>query len=154
MKLSSFLTKKKALLALVFVVSVLPTTAVVLLFTSMGLPFWVVGVIGFFQGKVDFLTIFQNVKSAQIALLWITGPLGLYGLYALWKLSYYLYKAESIPADKRRTAIVGLVAGSVAGVQMLMMQLGILFLALPSLLYFAMQLIRTRVSQLHSERDT
>lgn len=120
---------------------VLPATAIALLSAFVGFPFFILGVIEFIKGNVDFLSLLGD-EQPGIVLLWITGPLGLVGLYTLWKLTYSTYK--NIPIKNRRSAISGLVAGVIAGIQMLSIQFGLLFLLLPSVAYFSLQLYKER----------
>ena len=133
--------KKKIWAVALFLTGVLPATAIALFSAFLGLPFFILGVIEFLKGNVDLLSLLGDEKPG-IVLLWITGPLGLVGLYTLWKLTYSNYK--NIPIKNRRSAISGLVAGLIAGIQMLSIQFGLLVLLLPSVAYFSLQLYRER----------
>ncbi|MDP1926935.1 MAG: hypothetical protein Q8K62_00320 [Thiobacillus sp.] len=132
---------KKIWVVTLFLTGVLPATAIALLSALVGLPFFVLGIIEFIKGNIDFLSVLSGEKPG-IVLLWITGPLGLIGLYTLWKLTYFSYR--NIPIKNRGSAISGLVAGLIAGIQMLSIQFGLLILLLPSAVCFSLQLYKER----------
>lgn len=142
---------KKIWAVTLFLTGVLPATAIALISAFVGFPFFILGVVEFLKGDVDFLSLLGG-KKPGIVLLWITGPLGLVGLYTLWKLTYLNYK--NIPIKNRRSATSGLVAGFLAGVQMLSIQFGLLALLLPSVAYFSLQLYKERTLSIASNVRT
>jgi hypothetical protein len=135
------LRNKKIWVVTLFLTGVLPATVIALLSALVGFPFFVLGIIEFIKGNIDLLSVLSGEKPG-IVLLWITGPLGLIGLYTLWKLTYSSYR--NLPIKNRRSAISGLVAGLIAGIQMLSIQFGLLILLLPSVVYFSLQLYKER----------
>jgi len=132
---------RKLSVAILFLTGTLPATAIALILAFVCSPFFVVGVIEFLRGNIDLLSYLRDPQPG-ITLLWITGPLGLVGLFTLWKLSYFYY--NDIPINNRRAIVTGLISGMIAGIQMFTIGFGLLVLLLPSVIYYSMRLYKER----------
>lgn len=134
------MTRERFWVALLFFTGVLPATAIAVIFTFVGFLPFILGIYGAIAGNVDFAAMAQNKKSVEMALLWVSAPLGWIGLVTLWKLSNLSYR--KLQVTNKRNAILGLFAGTVAGAHLLYIGVGLLLLLLPSLAYFALKLYR------------
>ncbi|MCW5658457.1 MAG: hypothetical protein KIT60_12195 [Burkholderiaceae bacterium] len=121
------------LLAALFVLSVLPTTAFALVLAVAGSFLWVAGVADLFLGNVRF-----RVDELGLYLLWVTAPLGLVGLWCLWRVFWLVFRAKAIQTPGRFA--LGLFAGLLAGVHLLFLKVGLLAIALPAAIFALLHL--------------
>lgn len=113
------------LLAALFVLSVVPTTAIALLLAIVGLPFWVVGVADFLFGNARL-----GGPRLDMSLLFVTAPLGLLGVSCLWRIFWLAFRRKVIA--KPSHLVLGLLCGLLAGVHLLFLKVALLALALPA----------------------
>ena len=123
------------LLATLFVVSVLPTTAATVFFAAFGLPFWVAGVADLLLGNVRLST-----ARLDMSLLFVTAPMGIVGVYCLWRVFWLAFRDRPI-VNPGRLAL-GVFAGVAAGAHLLFLKVPLLVLALPAAT-FAIAHLRT-----------
>ena len=116
------------LLGALFVLSVLPATGIALVFGAVGFRFWVAGVADFLLGSV-------SLRGARLDmhLLFVTAPLGLVGLWCLWRVFWLIFKGRAIQNPGYLAA--GLVAGLLAGVHLLFLKFALLALVLPAAIF-------------------
>lgn len=117
-----------ALLAL----TVAPITILVAVVALIGFPFWLAGIADFLLGNYGWDEITSSARPDMI-FLFISAPLGVYGLVALW--STLLRISRSRPLRSPRATAVGLLCGLTASAHLVFIKFGVPVLLLPATIF-------------------
>ena len=114
------------------VLTVLPVSVLLVPLVLFGLPFWIAGIADVIAGNYGFSELTDSARP-DVALMFISAPLGLVSLIYLWIFLVLDIKGKS--PRNRRNYTIALSLGILAGVQLLFVQFGILFFLAPATLY-------------------
>lgn len=121
-------------------ITVLPATVVAALVAFIGLPFWVAGIVDFFMGNYGWNE-FQSASRPDIVLLFISAPLGVFGLVTLWCVLLNIIRNRRWRS--RRLVFAGLLCGIFSSAHLLIVKFGLPLLLLPATLFALYQLSRS-----------
>ncbi len=119
--------------------SVLPISVLLVPLVLFGLPFWIAGVADVIAGNYGFNE-FTSSARPDVALMFVSAPVGLVSLIYLWAFLVMDIKGKS--PRNRRNYIIALSFGILAGVQLLFVQIGVIFFLAPATLYALYRLFR------------
>lgn len=114
------------------VLTVLPVSILLVPLVLFGLPFWIAGIVDVIAGNYGFSELTDSARP-DVALMFISAPLGLVSLIYLWIFLVLDIKGKS--PRNRCNYTIALSLGILAGVQLLIVQFGILFFLAPATLY-------------------
>lgn len=114
------------------ILTVLPVTVFLVPLVLFGAPFWLAGVWDVIIGNYGFDE-FVNSPRQDVALIFFSAPIGLVALIYLWK--FLLIEIKGKLPQNRRSYVIALSLGVLAGIQLLFVQFGIIFFLAPATFY-------------------
>jgi hypothetical protein len=130
--LGAHMNRSRVTAIVLLVVTVLPVTVLFAVVAVIGLPFWVAGIADFLLGNYGWSELRSSVRP-DMALLFISAPLGAYGLVALWSTLLRIFRSR--PHQSPRSTIVGLLCGIIASAHLVFIKFGLPVLLLPATLF-------------------
>lgn len=133
------MNRSRALPIGLLIITVLPVTVFLAPLVLFAAPFWLAGVVDVIIGNYGFNE-FLNSARQDMALMFISAPIGLVSLIYLWK--FLLLEIKGRSPKNRRSYLIALSLGVLAGTQLLFVQFGIIFFLAPATFYAFYRLTR------------
>ena len=111
------------------ITTLLPATAVFGFLAFVGFLFWAAGIAGFIMGSYSWNDILSSPRPDAM-LLYISAPLGIFGLGTLWCVLIQMIRGASFRNYK--VIIIGLLCGILSAIHMLFLNILLVWLFFPT----------------------
>lgn len=133
------MNRNKIVAIVLLVIMVLPATLILLLLGFIGFPFWILGVIDFISGGYGWDE-FISEPRPEIAALFLSAPLGIFGLVILWYSLINLIRCRSF--NNPLLIYTGLICGVVASINLIFMKNALPLVLIPSVIFIVFNVVK------------
>ncbi|MBV1790844.1 hypothetical protein KQ940_22510, partial [Marinobacterium sp. D7] len=130
--LGEYMDRSRITALVLLAITVLPFTVLFAVFAAIGFPFWITGIADVLMGNYGLDELRSSVRP-EMALLFISGPLGIFGLAELWCALWRIFRNR--PHRSPRATVIGLLCGIIASVNLVFIKFGLPIVLLPAILF-------------------